>query len=43
MKIIIEEAWVGFVEMELYNDYKFEKSLTLMSLKFQKWMIGVLC
>ena len=43
MKIIIEEAWVGFVEMELYNDYKFEKSLMLMSLKFQEWMIGVLC
>ena len=43
-KVITEEVWVGFVEMELYNDYKFEKSLMLfMSLKFQKWTIGVLC
>ena len=43
-KVVTEEVWVGFVEMELYNDYKFEKSLMLfMSLKFQKWMIGVLC
>ena len=27
---------MGFVEMKLYNDYKFEKSLMLMSLKFKK-------
>ena len=37
MKDIAEVVWVGFVEIKLYNDYKFEKFLMLyMSLKFQK-------